>query len=162
MPFRSILFSRFGVEFHGIFCVFFDKIITSDIRYGAVMPTEFLLAFAVSFLAGAAGALGIGGGAVLLLYLTLFASLPQLQAQGINLLFFIPIAFTAIVIHFKNGLIDRRAVLFAVPFGLAGAFLGLKLAEFIGNDLLRRIFGILLGVVGLWELFKKQKNKKSR
>ena len=123
------------------------------------MSTEFFIAFAVSFFAGAAGALGIGGGGILLLYLTVFAGTPQLQAQGINLLFFIPIAITAIVIHFKNKLIDLRTVFIAIPFGLVGAFGGSKLAEFMGNDLLRRVFGITLAVFGVWELFKKAPDK---
>ena len=123
------------------------------------MPTEFLIAFAVSFLAGAAGALGIGGGGILLLYLTVFVGTPQLQAQGINLLFFIPIAITAIVIHLKNNLVALRTVFIAVPFGLAGALGGLKLAEFLGNNALRLVFGITLAVFGICELFKKAPEK---
>ena len=49
-------------------------------------------ALAAGFAAGALGAMGLGGGSVLILYLTLCAGLPQLQAQGINLTFFLPCA----------------------------------------------------------------------
>ena len=44
----------------------------------------------IGFLAGFAGGLGVGGGGILLLYLTAFAGVEQLSAQGINLLFFLP------------------------------------------------------------------------
>ena len=46
-----------------------------------------LLAVIVS---AAVGAMGLGGGSVLILYLTLILNMQQVQAQGINLLFFLP------------------------------------------------------------------------
>ena len=50
-------------------------------------------------LSGTAGALGIGGGGVLILYLVLLADVEQVRAQGINLLFFLPCGIIAIIIH---------------------------------------------------------------
>ncbi len=41
-------------------------------------------------LSAAVSAMGLGGGGVLILYLTLVRDVPQLEAQGINLLFFTP------------------------------------------------------------------------
>lgn len=41
---------------------------------------------------GVLSAFGIGGGSLLLIYLTSFAALDQHQAQGINLLYFLPAA----------------------------------------------------------------------
>ena len=40
-------------------------------------------------LSGVIGALGMGGGGVLIIFLSAFAGLDQLKAQGINLLFFL-------------------------------------------------------------------------
>ena len=40
--------------------------------------------------------MGLGGGTVLLIYLSLSAQVPQLTAQGINLLVFIPTAAVAL------------------------------------------------------------------
>ena len=37
---------------------------------------------------GIIGAMGLGGGAVLIIYLSVFTDMPQLEAQGINLIFF--------------------------------------------------------------------------
>ena len=116
------------------------------------MTFDILRHAAVSAIAGAAGALGLGGGGVLLLYLSLFEQVEQLRAQGINLLFFLPCAVTALALHTKSGLVRWRAVLIARPFGLAGAWLGVHLARLLGGDLLRRAFGLLLGAVGLREL----------
>ena len=45
---------------------------------------------------GIIGAMGLGGGAVLIIYLSVFTDMPQLEAQGINLIFFIPIAIAAL------------------------------------------------------------------
>lgn len=52
---------------------------------------EIFWSIAISILAGAAGAMGIGGGSVFLLYLTAFAGLDQMKAQGINLVFLSPL-----------------------------------------------------------------------
>ena len=89
---------------------------------------------------------------MLLLYLTVFENVDQLRAQGMNLLFCLPTAATALVMHSNNKLIDWRAALTAIPFGLAGAWLGVTLANYIGSDILRRIFGFLLAFTGLKEL----------
>ena len=71
------------------------------------MNTVALLA---GLLSGIIGAMGMGGGAVLIIYLTLFASVEQLTAQGINLIFFIPIGITAILIYAKKGKIKWNCV----------------------------------------------------
>ena len=53
-----------------------------------------MTAWVIALLAGGAtgilSAFGIGGGSLLLIYLTSFAALDQHQAQGINLLYFLP------------------------------------------------------------------------
>ena len=48
------------------------------------------------------GIFGSGGGMILIIYLTAFANISQLTAQGINLLFFIPIAILSVIIHTKT------------------------------------------------------------
>ena len=56
-------------------------------------------ALLAGLLSGIIGGMGLGGGVVLIIYLTVFLDTPQLKAQGINLLFFIPIAITAVIIY---------------------------------------------------------------
>ena len=54
----------------------------------------------VAILAGFGSAvlasMGMGGGSILILYLTLIAGVPQREAQGVNLLFFLPIGAAAL------------------------------------------------------------------
>ena len=65
---------------------------------------------AVSLASGLLGALGMGAGAVLLLYLRVYGGCDQLTAQGINLLFFLPIALLSILLHARNHLIDWKEI----------------------------------------------------
>lgn len=114
-----------------------------------------LWAVLAGLLSGMAGAMGLGGGSVLLLYLTLWAGIPQLRAQGINLLFFIPNAVTALLLHSRSGLIDRRSALICAAGGILGAGAGFLLAGRAGEGGLRVIFGVFMLLLGLRELFAK-------
>lgn len=113
----------------------------------------------VSLLAGTATGIlsgfGIGGGTLLLIYMTTFAGVPQNLAQGVNLLYFLPAAATALPAHIKNGYIDGKTVWPAALAGLAGTAMAAWLATGLDVELLRRCFGGFLLVVGLRELFAK-------
>lgn len=115
------------------------------------------------FLAGLLGAMGFGGGGVLIVWLTLWRQVPQSAAQGLNLLLFLPCAALALVLHAKGGRVEKTAVLWAVPFGLLGAAAGLLMAGWLPQVWLRRGFGLLLALAGARELFcpktSKDKNK---
>lgn len=80
-----------------------------------------MTAWVIALLAGGAtgilSAFGIGGGSLLLIYLTSFAALDQHQAQGINLLYFLPAAAAALPAHHKNGLLEKKAILPAIFAG---------------------------------------------
>lgn len=110
-------------------------------------------------LSGTAGALGIGGGGVLILYLVLLADVEQVRAQGINLLFFLPCGIIAIIIHAVKKRIKWKLVLPCVAGGLAGVFAGMWLLDHINAGWLGKIFAAGLILLGLKELFKKEKQK---
>lgn len=110
-------------------------------------------------LSGICASMGLGGGFVLLLYLTLFTAVPQLEAQMMNLIFFLPIAILSIIIHRKHHLIEKKVVWKAVLFGIAGVLIGTWLSRFINADLLSKLFGGFVLFVGLKELFHKKKIK---
>lgn len=109
----------------------------------------------VGALSGVIASMGLGGGFVLLIWLTLHDGMPQRQAQGINLLFFLPIALISVVMHLRSGLIDKRLVLAMIPGGVAGAVLGALASQMVGNDILRKIYAVFLLFFGLRELFRK-------
>ncbi|HEX2938294.1 MAG TPA: sulfite exporter TauE/SafE family protein [Ruminiclostridium sp.] len=114
----------------------------------------------IGFLAGFIGSLGLGGGGVLVMFLTVFMSVGQLKAQGINLLFFIPIGVFSLIMHSKKKLVEWKIALPAVIFGLIGAALGCFIAGYLGAYTMRKIFGVMLLVLGIWELFAPHKGKK--
>ena len=112
-----------------------------------------------SFFGAVLSALGMGGGGILLIYLTAYAGMAQQAAQGVNLVFFIPVATVAIVIHAKNKLICWRVVLPCVVVGLAGVWLGARLALGMDSALLGKLFGGFLLIIGIRELLVKPVDK---
>ena len=58
----------------------------------------------IGFITGVLSGFGVGGGTLLLIWLTAFEGLEQTQAQGINLIYFLPCAALALVSHVRNGL----------------------------------------------------------
>ena len=121
-----------------------------------------LIAGAVSLLAGAAAAMGLGGGFVLLVYLTVFANLPQMEAQWINLIFFLPVAALSLYFHRKNGLLQTEQLLPAVIGGLLGAACGVFAARMLGDARLGKVFALFLTVIGLRELLGGSFSKKGK
>ncbi len=109
-----------------------------------------------SVIAGIAGGMGIGGGALLIPALTIFANVSQHVAQSTNLIFFIPTALCAVFIHLKNKNIELKKAIVLVLSGIPGAILGGMLANFTEGDILRKMFGVFLLIFGLIELFKKR------
>lgn len=55
----------------------------------------------IGIAAGIVGGLGMGGGTVLILFLSLFLGIEQHIAQATNIIFFIPTAITAIIVNLK-------------------------------------------------------------
>jgi len=109
----------------------------------------------VAFLTGIFASMGLGGGMVLIVYLTVFAGFSQLVAQGINLVFFIPIAIISLVLHTKNKLVEWKKAVPAVLWGTAAVIISAWLANRIEQSLLSKAFGIFLILMGLKELFFK-------
>ncbi|MBR6533152.1 MAG: TSUP family transporter [Clostridia bacterium] len=104
---------------------------------------------------GILGSMGLGGGGILIIYLALFTDTKQLTAQGINLLFFIPIGILSIIIYSIKKQIKWKPTLKIAVFGIIGAIIGILLADVLGGDITRKIFGGLLILMGISELFKK-------
>ena len=117
--------------------------------------TGFPIIFLSSLIAGFVSSLGLGGGGILVLYLSLFLGMSQTQAGGINLIFFLPIAMVSILIHLKNKRIDYKLALKCAPFGIIGAILGSVLAHHMDPSLIAKAFAIFIFILGVRELFSK-------
>lgn len=100
--------------------------------------------------AGALGAMGLGGGGVLLLWLSLLG-MDQLTAQGVNLFFILPVGAVGLWLHRKNGLVVLSAALPMALGGLLGLGLGTALAGWLPSGLLRKLFGLLIAGVAVRE-----------
>ncbi|MDE6733096.1 MAG: sulfite exporter TauE/SafE family protein [Oscillospiraceae bacterium] len=105
--------------------------------------------------------MGLGGGFILVVWLTIFEDVGQRAAQGINLLFFLPIALVSLVFHLKNHLVNKKLVKKIALGGVLGAVIGTYGAQLIDNDLLRKLFALFLLAFGLRELFSRRKQDKS-
>ena len=116
---------------------------------------ELIVIFVISFLSAILGAMGLGGGFVLLIYLTAFAGVSQFEAQSINLIFFIPVAIVALIIHTKNKLVLWKDALVSIVFGIGGVFAGFYVANWIGSDLVSWGFAGVVLLTGIKELFAK-------
>lgn len=114
-----------------------------------------MAAFLAGALTGILSGFGIGGGTLLLIYMTVFAGLEQPLAQGINLLYFLPTAALALPAHVKNGFVEKTILLPAILSGLVCAALGAWIATGLETALLHRLFGGFLLYVGFSELFRK-------
>ncbi len=111
-------------------------------------------------LSGIISGMGIGGGTILIPALALLLKVGQHEAQGINLLYFIPTAIVSLWIHFKNKHVNSKIAWPIILFGLLGAVFGSVLAGFLEAKLLRRLFGFFLFAMGLYEILKKDKKLK--
>lgn len=114
-----------------------------------------LIPFLVGAATGILSGFGVGGGTLLLVYLTAVLDMEQQTAQGINLLYFLPAAALALPAHWKNGYVEKRALLPTVGAGLICAGIAAWAASGMDTRLLRRCFGGFLVVIGLTQLFSR-------
>ncbi len=118
-----------------------------------------LITIAAGLFSGVVSGMGIGGGAILIPILTMLMDIEQQAAQCANLVYFIPTAVAALIIHIKNKSVDFKAAWPIIVFGIAGALVGSWIAVYMSADILRKIFAGFLFVVGINQFFgKKEKS----
>lgn len=75
----------------------------------------------IGAISGIVSGMGMGGGTILILCLSLFLGKDQHIAQGANLIFFVPTSITAIITNIKQKLIKWKTGLVVSGFGIVGA-----------------------------------------
>ena len=118
-------------------------------------PFALAIATVFGFLAG----LGVGGGSLLVLWLTLVLGMPHPQARIYNLLFFIPSAVIASVFRWRSGKLDIKKVLPGILIGCLGAAGASILGQNMDISLLKKLFGFLLLATGIRELCYKSRSE---
>lgn len=105
------------------------------------------------FASGILGGMGMGGGTLLIPLLS-FLDIPQQTIQAINLISFLPMAVFALILHFKNGLVKTNNILWLIFPAVVSAVFGAILAKNADEKLLKICFGVLLVVLGVWQMVK--------
>ena len=106
----------------------------------------------VGFAAAALAAMGVGGGGLLIIYLTAIVGMAQRTAQGINLAFFLCASAAALSVHLKKRRISLRTTVIFGASGALGAAAGCLAASRADDSLLRAAFGWLLILSGTLSL----------
>ena len=120
----------------------------------------YLLDILVGALCAALCGMGVGGGGLLVVYMTLSRSIPQIKAQGINLVFFIAAAAAALFVHIKKRHIAVLPIVIASLGALVGTYFGSTCAQALSGELLRKLFGGFLLLAGIFCCAKLIKEKK--
>lgn len=110
--------------------------------------------FLIGIISGIVTAIGMGGGTVLILLLTLFLNIPQHIAQATNLIFFVPTSIMSIILNAKNKNIDFKMGVNIMFFGIIGAVVGTVISSKIEVQNLKKLFGIFLLCVAVHEIYK--------
>ena len=123
------------------------------IRWGALFMLSPLITIPVGVILGVLAGLGVGGGTLLILWLTLIADTASVTARAINLMFFLVAAGSVSLLRWRKGNLHIKEILPAVISGCIAAGLCSWISTQIDQDLLRKFFGVLLLLTGLRELF---------
>lgn len=115
-------------------------------------PVALIIGTVLGFLSG----LGIGGGSLLMLWLTIVLGVDHRIARGINLLFFLPSASVACVFRWKQGCVKPKNILPAMITGCAAAAICSWIGTMLNLELLKKLFGGLLIITGLRELLYRK------
>ena len=121
--------------------------------------TDWIIPFFCGLGASVVSAWGVGGGTLLLLVMTLFLGVDQRTAQGINLLFFLPTAASALVCHARGGYLDKPTLKAAVPAAVTAALMGAWIYNATDVELLRKPFGVYLLLSGASLVWPQKKDE---
>ena len=119
------------------------------------LPVVLAVSTVLGFLAG----IGVGGGSLLILWLTLVLGMAHPEARVLNLLFFLPSAVVASLFRWKQGKLDFKKVLPAIVTGCGAAAVCSLLSFRLDMEILKKLFGGLLILTGIRELMYKGKKQ---
>lgn len=117
------------------------------------LPVMLIVGTILGFLSG----LGIGGGSLLILWLTVVLQTDPATARSINLLFFIPSAVVACFLRIGRGSLRFRPLIPAIIAGCIAAAVFSQLAAALDVKILKKLFGVVLLAAGIRELFYRER-----
>lgn len=108
------------------------------------------------------GMVGVGGGIIIVPALIFFLGFSQKMAQGTSLgILLLPIGILGVIQYYKQGYIDMKVVIIISLGFVIGSFFGSKIALSLPQETVKKIFAILMIVVGIKMMFfdKKENTK---
>jgi uncharacterized protein len=103
-----------------------------------------------------AGMLGIGGAIIMIPCLVFLLGISQQSAQGTSLAVMLPpVGIIAAYNYYKAGQVNIKFAIILAVFFLVGSYFGSKLALNIPQQVLKKIFGVLLLLVAAKMLLSK-------
>ncbi|MCF6307237.1 MAG: sulfite exporter TauE/SafE family protein [Flavobacteriaceae bacterium] len=102
------------------------------------------------------GLIGVGGGVIMIPLLVVVLGYSQHAAQGTSLaVLAVPVTFLAAYNYYSEGYINWKfALIIAIGF-VVGGYFGSKLAISINQDMLKKIFGVILLIAAFKMFFGK-------
>ena len=122
------------------------------------MLNSFPVSLLIGTVLGTLSSLGIGGGSLLMLWLTLVLRIPQETARGMNLLFYVPGALIATILHFRKQKPEWKPLLAAIVGGCCAAVAGSVISMYMDTGFLRKIMGGLFILIGIREICYRPRN----
>ena len=123
----------------------------------ASLPISIIVGTLLGFLSG----LGIGGGSLLIIWLTVVLGTDPLAARSMNLLFFIPSALIVCALRVKQRQLRIKPFLPAILTGCTAAGIFSWISTTVDVQIVKKLFGVVLIAAGLRELFYREKEKGS-
>ena len=106
--------------------------------------------------------MGVGGGGLLVIYLTGALGVEQRIAQGVNLCFFIIASAASLFYYTGKREINYPLVFFAAAVGSVFSLIGTATAGLVPSDVLRRLFGVFMAAAGSITLVKTFRAKRKK
>ena len=122
----------------------------------------------IGIVSGIVSGTGMGGGTILIFFLTIVLGIEQHIAQATNLIFFIPTSIIAIIVNLKNKNINLKLGIYIAIFGILGAIIGANIAIYTDVKYLKKLFGVFLLIIVVHEIYtiykmhKKSKNAENK
>jgi len=102
------------------------------------------------------GLIGIGGGIIIVPALAFLFGFSQHTAQGTTLALMVPpIGLLAAWTYYKEGFVDLKVAAFICLGFFLGGLLGAEFATHVSDQILKRIFGVVMLLASLKMIFGK-------
>jgi len=96
-----------------------------------------------------AATLGVGGGIIFVPALVALFAFDQLEAQGTSLAIIVMTAIVGTVTHARAGRVDWKVVAVVGSSGIIAAFGAATLAQSMNEQLLRKVFAVVLALLAV-------------